>query len=319
MARFGLTGGSRVVEVASNDGYLLQYFAEAGVQVLGIDPSGDVAEAAAAKGVPTEVAFFGAATAESVRERFGKADLMAANNVLAHVPDLHDFVEGFARLLAPEGAGSFEFPHLLELIEGALFDTIYQEHYSYLSLVALEPVLGTHGLEIWDVEVLPTHGGSLRVWFGHRGAHAPTSSVASVRERERIARLDSPAGYGGFAERVRGLCDAAVRFLLDARRDGKSVAAYGAAAKGNTFLNTAGIRAGALNYVADRNDHKQGKLMPGSRIPIVGPDRIFADRPDYIVILPWNIRDEVVEQLGEARNWGGRFVTFVPELEIWTA
>lgn len=317
IVRFGLTPASRVVEVASNDGYLLQYFVEHGIPVLGIDPSGDVAEAAIAKGVPTEVAFFGAKTGARARERFGAADLMAANNVLAHVPDLHDFVEGFARLLAPGGAGSFEFPHLMRMIEGAQFDTIYQEHYSYISLVALEPVLNAHGLEVWDVEELATHGGSLRVWFGHRGAHAETPAVEGIRAAERAAGLHELAGYAGFAERVRAIADASVRFLLDAARDGKSVVAYGAAAKGNTFMNTCGVRRDLIRFVADRNVHKQGKLMPGSRVPIVAPERIEAERPDYVVILPWNIRDEVAEQLAGIRAWGGRFVTFVPELRVF--
>lgn len=317
--KFRLDGASRVVEVASNDGYLLQYFVRAGIPSLGVDPSEDVAAAASARGVPTEVAFFGAETADSLRDRFGRADLISANNVLAHVPDLHDFVEGFARLLAPDGAGSFEFPHLLELIRGAQFDTIYQEHYSYLSLVSLEPVLQSHGLEVWDVETLHTHGGSLRVWYGHAGRRVPASSVEAVRASERLARLDSLEGYRGFGDRVEAICGAASRFLLDAREEGRKVAAYGAAAKGNTFLNTAGIRAGALSFVADRNPQKQGRLMPGSRIPIAAPDRIFAERPTYVAILPWNIADEVAEQLKDIRSWGGRFVTFVPELRIWPA
>lgn len=317
IARFGLDASSRVVEVASNDGYLLQYFVERGIPVLGVDPSGDVAEAAIAKGVPTEVAFFGAETGARVRARFGAADLMAANNVLAHVPDLHDFVEGFARALAPGGAASFEFPHLMRMIESVQFDTIYQEHYSYISLVALEPVLKAHGLAIWDVEELPTHGGSLRVWFGHAGAHAATPAVAAVRTAEHAAGLDALAGYGGFAERVRAIGSAAVRFLLGAERDGKKVAAYGAAAKGNTFMNTVGIGRDLIAFVADRNAYKQGKLMPGSRIPIVGPGSIDAERPDYVVILPWNICDEVAEQLAGIRGWGGQFVTFVPELRVF--
>jgi len=317
IARFVLSPASRVVEIASNDGYLLQYFVRRGIPVLGIDPSGDVARAAIAKGVPTEVAFFGAQTAADVLARNGHADLMAANNVLAHVPDLHDFVEGFARLLAPDGAGSFEFPHLLRLIDDALFDTIYQEHYSYLALVSLEPVLRAHGLEVWSVDELTTHGGSLRVWFGHAGAHDVDRSVEATRSAERAGGLDTLAGYRDFAPRVRAICDAAQRFLLDATREGKKVAAYGAAAKGNTFLNTAGIRREAIEFVADRNTSKQGALMPGSRIPIVAPERIVAARPDYVVILPWNLRDEVAEQLDEIRGWGGRFVTFVPELAIW--
>jgi SAM-dependent methyltransferase len=319
IARLGLGARSSVVEIASNDGYLLQYFVRRGIPVLGIDPSGDVAQAAIARGVPTEVAFFGAETASAVLARDGAADLMAANNVLAHVPDLHDFVEGFARLLAADGAGSFEFPHLLRLIDGALFDTIYQEHYSYLSLVSLEPVLRAHGLEVWAVEELPTHGGSLRVWFGHRGAHPIEPSVEAIRAAEHAAGLDALAGYGGFAERVRAICDAAVRFLSDAARDGKTVAAYGAAAKGNTFLNTAGVRRDAIAFVADRNTAKQGRLMPGTRIPIVAPERIDETRPDYVVILPWNIRDEVAGQLEGIGAWGGRFVTFVPEPTVWPA
>ncbi len=317
IARFGLTASSRVVEVASNDGYLLQYFVERGIPVLGIDPSGDVAEAAIVKGVPTEVAFFGAETGARVRAEFGAADLMAANNVLAHVPDLHDFIEGFARLLAPDGAGSFEFPHLMRMIESAQFDTIYQEHYSYISLVALEPVLREHGLEVWDVDELATHGGSLRVWFGHTGAHAVTPAVGGIRAAERAAGLNDLAGYGGFAERVRAIGNASVRFLLDAARDGKKVAAYGAAAKGNTFMNTCGIGRDLIDFVADRNAYKQGKLMPGSRIPIAAPERIDADRPDYVVILPWNIRGEVAEQLAGIRAWGGKFVTFVPDLRVF--
>ena len=315
--RFGLGPESKVVEVASNDGYLLQYFVARGVPVLGVEPAGNVAAVAREKGVPSEVAFFGRATADRLRAEGHAADLMAANNVLAHVPDILDFVAGFQVLLKPEGAGTFEFPHLLRMIEHKQFDTIYHEHFSYLSLGVVSGILERSGLRVFDVEELPTHGGSLRVFFCHSASrHARTPAVEKILEAERAGGLFSGAGYARFAEAVVAIKCASLDFLIAQRRAGKRVCGYGAAAKGNTFLNYCGIGPELVAAVADRSPHKQGTLLPGSRIPVVSPEALLAMRPDYLLILPWNLKAEIMQEMHAIREWGGQFVTAIPLLAI---
>ena len=316
-ARFGLDANSQVVEVASNDGYLLKNFVAAGIPALGVEPAANVAEVARSRGIPTEVAFFGAETARRLAAQGKSADLLAAKNVLAHVPDINDFVEGVRILLKPEGVFTVEFPHLLNLIKDVQFDTIYHEHYTYLSLVAVERIFARHGLRVFEVEEVPTHGGSLRVFACLTGAsHAEMPGVAAVRAKESAAALDRPEGYAGFQARVEKVRDDLLAFLKKAKAEGKSVAAYGAAAKGNTLLNYSAIGTGQIGFVVDRNPAKQDKLLPGSHIPVRAPEAIDEARPDYVVILPWNLRDEVVKQLAYIRSWGGRFVTAVPELHV---
>lgn len=289
--RFGLGPDSKVVEVASNDGYLLQYFAERGIPVLGIEPARNVAKVALARAIPTEVMFFGRATAQKLKADGHAADLMTANNVLAHVPDIIDFVGGFNILLKPEGVATFEFPHLLRLIEGMQFDTIYHEHFSYLSLGVVREVMSRSGLRIFDVDVLTTHGGSLRVFVCHRDSGQPEQpKVAALLEEEREAGLFRAEGYSGFAEKVAAIKCEALDFLIRARREGKKVCGYGAAAKGNTFINFCGFGPELLPLVADKSPHKQGTWLPGSRIPVVAPERMLALRPDYVLILPWNLK-----------------------------
>lgn len=317
--RLGLNAESHVVEVASNDGYLLQYFAAEGIPCLGIEPTHSTAEAARARGIESIEEFFGVALAERLVAEGRSADLTVANNVLAHVPDINDFVAGFARLLKPAGVATFEFPHLLRLIEESQFDTIYHEHFSYLSLLAVERIFAANGLTVVDAETLPTHGGSLRV-FARRSDSNPgpaSEQVVALRAAEAAAGLESSAFYEGLQTRAEAIRDALLLFLIEAKRTGKSVAAYGAAAKGNTLLNFAGVRPDLLPYVVDLNPAKVGKYMPGSRIPIVDEAHLIADRPDYILILPWNLKDEITGQLVVAREWGGQFVVAVPKLSIW--
>lgn len=317
--RWGLGAESLVVEVASNDGYLLQHFVSAGIPALGVEPSVSVAAAARERGVPTEIAFFNRETARRLVSEGKAADLAVANNVLAHVPDINGFVAGFAELLKPSGVLSIEFPHLLRLLGETQFDTIYHEHYFYFSLATVTRVLARHNLVIFDVEELPTHGGSLRIWAG-RGdgpARAETERLHRVRAAEAEAGIDDSPIYRAFAERA-GARIAAVRGFLDrARAEGRTVAGYGAAAKGNTLLNAAGAGADDLMFVADRNPHKQGLSLPGTHVPVVTPKRLMAARPDYVLILPWNLRREIVSALEGIRAWGGRFVVAVPELEIF--
>lgn len=316
--RFRLDGGSKVVEIASNDGYLLQYFVAAGIPVLGVEPAANVAEVARAKGVTTEVAFFGAATAQRLADAGHSADLMAANNVLAHVPDLNDFVAGFRVLLKPQGVATFEFPHLLQLIGQSQFDTIYHEHFSYLSLLVVAKVAAAQGLKVIDVETLPTHGGSLRVYVARAESdHAPGPAVAATLAAERAAGLDTLAGHQGFAAKVSTIKEDLLSFLIEARRAGKRVVGYGAPAKGNTLLNYCGVKPDHLAFTVDRSPHKQGRLLPGTRIPIRAPADLLAARPDYVLILPWNLRDEIAEQMAQIRDWGGRFVVPIPRLEIF--
>ncbi|MDQ2984992.1 MAG: class I SAM-dependent methyltransferase [Actinomycetota bacterium] len=317
--RLALGPGSMVIEVASNDGYLLKNFVDTGIPVLGIEPAANVAEAAIAAGVPTEIAFFGRAVARAIAARGPAADLVVANNVLAHVPDLDDFVEGLAAVLKPAGVVSIEVPHLLRMIEGTEFDTIYHEHLSYFSLLAARDVLVRRGLRVFDVEELPTHGGSLRIWASRADAAETwpaTASVDRVLAAERAAGLAAVEGYRTFAPRVETLIAELQRFLRDAETDGARVAAYGAAAKGNTLLNAAGVTTQEVAYVADRSPHKQGRFLPGSLLPVVEPEHVRRDRPDYLLVLPWNLRDEITEQMADVREWGCRFVVPIPRLEI---
>jgi SAM-dependent methyltransferase len=316
-ARFGLGPDSKVVEIASNDGYLLRYVAAARIPCLGVEPAANVAAVAQARGIPTEIAFFGMDTARRLARAGHAADLIVAKNVLAHVPDIHDFVAGLQVLLKPDGVHTVEFPHLLNLIEQAQFDTIYHEHFTYLSVLAIERIFARHELRIFDIEEVPTHGGSLRLFVCHReAAHATTANVAAVREREIAAGLDRPGGYADFGRRVEQIRADLLAFLDDARRRGKRVAGYGAAAKGNTLFNYCGIAADRIPFVADRSAAKQGKLLPGSRIPVREPEAIATERPDYILVLPWNLRKEIADQLAPARAWGARFVTAIPHLAV---
>ena len=318
MQRFSLGSDSLVVELASNDGYLLKNFVAAGVPVLGIDPSDTVARAAEAAGVPTLVEFFGEAQARKLVAQGRSADLLIGNNVLAHVPAINDFVAGIAVILKPTGTVTIEFPHLLKLIEHVEFDTIYHEHFSYISLLAIERVFRRHGLRIHDVEELPTHGGSLRIYASHaaRSDLADSETLVRVRAAEAAAGLAEAPVYQRFAARVDACREALRQFLRDAKSSGRTVIGYGAAAKGNTLLNFCGVTATDLVCVADRNPHKQGKLLPGSRIPVISPEELLRRQPDYVLILPWNLRAEIMLQLTAVRGWGGRFVTPVPEVQI---
>ncbi len=314
--RFALTRESLVSEVAANDGYLLRYVRDAGIPCYGIEPTASTAQAARALGLDIVERFFGVELARELAAAGRQVDLVAANNVLAHVPDINDFVRGFTALLKPDGVATFEFPHLLRLLRENQFDTVYHEHYSYLSLTTVQRIFASQGLAVFDVEELPTHGGSLRV-FAQRsdtGRRAVGDAVARVLRDEAAAGLATAAGYDGFQARIDKVKDDFMAFLIEARRAGRRVAAYGAAAKGNTLMNYAGVRPDLIAFVVDRNPAKQGKYMPGSRIPIVAEDRLREARPDDIVILPWNLRDEVMQQLDYVRAWGGRFVTAVPEL-----
>ncbi len=315
--RFGLGPRSSVVEIASNDGYLLQYFQRHGCRVLGVEPAANVARVAVAKGVPSEVAFFGRDTARRLRDAGHAADHMAANNVLAHVPDINDFVGGFAILLQPEGVATFEFPHLLRQMQETQFDTIYHEHFSYLSLHVAGRILAAHRLRVFHVEHIPTHGGSLRVFACHDGAaHPKTPAVGGALAEERAAGLEGAEAYRAFAEQVVEVKSGLLRFLLDARAGGKRVAAYGAPAKGNTLLNYCGVGPELIAFTVDRSPHKQGTLLPGTRIPVHAPEALLAARPDYVLILPWNIRDEIMGQMAAVRDWGGRFVVPIPRLAV---
>jgi SAM-dependent methyltransferase len=316
--RFALTRDSLVVEIAANDGYLLQYVKQRDIPCYGIEPTHGTAKAARKKGIEIIEDFFGVMKAESLAGQGRQADLTVANNVLAHVPDINDFVRGFSILLKPQGIATFEFPHLLNLIELNQFDTIYHEHYSYLSLTNVQTLFKANGLSIFDVEELPTHGGSLRI-FAQRsdtGQKPIEASVAALQKKEDRAGMNTLAFYQGFQKKAEKIKMDLLSFLVDARQKGKKVVAYGAAAKGNTMMNFAGVRPDLISYVVDKNPAKQGKYMPGSRIPIFGEDHLKADTVDYVVILPWNLKKEVMEQLGYIRQRGGQFVTAVPELVI---
>ena len=318
VARFNLTANSHVVEVAANDGYLLQYVKARNIPCTGVEPTASTAAAARAKGIPIVENFFGVCLAKQFAAQGKQADLTAANNVLAHVPDINDFVAGFATLLKPLGVATFEVPHLLKLIAENQFDTIYHEHFSYLSLTAVNRIFAANGLSVFDVEEHPTHGGSLRV-FAQRsdtGQQTRDVRVAELLQREAQAGMLSAGYYTGFQAKTDQVTNDFLTFLLEAKRQGKTVAAYGAAAKGNTLMNYAGIRPDLIQFVVDRNPAKQGKYMPGSRIPIVGDPRLQQEKPDYVVILPWNLKTEVMQQLEYVRAWGGSFVTAVPALRI---
>jgi SAM-dependent methyltransferase len=315
--RLGLGPESLVVEVASNDGYLLQHFVARDIPVLGIEPTANTAEAARARGVPTEVMFFGDTTGRDLAARGVRADLMAANNVLAHVPDISDFVAGFGHVLKPEGVLTFEFPHLLNLIEKVQFDTIYHEHFSYLSLLAVEQVLRANGLRPFDVELLPTHGGSLRVFVCHAGSgRAETESLVALRAGEAAAGLERIETYQGFTPRVEAVRTSFRAFLAREKAEGRRIAAYGAAAKGNTFLNYCGASPADIVAAFDANPAKQGRYLPGSHIPILAPQEVATVRPDDVLILPWNLKDEIMGQLAYIADWGGRFVTASPETKV---
>jgi hypothetical protein len=318
ISRFTLNSGSKVIEVASNDGYLLQYMQQAGIPCLGVEPTAGTAQAARAKGLTIIEEFFGEQLAHTLAADGQSADLMTANNVLAHVPDINDFAKGFTTLLKPQGTATFEFPHLLRLVRENQFDTVYHEHYSYLSLLAVETIFSSQGLHIFDVEQLPTHGGSLRV-FAQRadlGEYERTKRVTEVLAEELAAGMTGTAFYTDLQGRAEQVKNDLLGFLLTAKQQGLAVAAYGAAAKGNTLLNFAGVRPDLLPYVVDRNPAKQGKFMPGSRIPIVGEAHLQRHRPDRVLILPWNLGDEVMKQLDYIREWGGQFVTAIPQLRI---
>ena len=317
VARFELGPTSQIVEIASNDGYLLQYFVGMGLSAYGIEPAANVASVAIARGIPTEIDFFGEETARRLAGEGRSADLLAAKNVLAHVPDVNDFVRGVRILLKPGGVFTVEFPHLLNLLRDVQFDTIYHEHFTYLSLLAVRNLFDRHGLAIFDVEQQPTHGGSLRVYAAHRNAgRMPHPRVAQLLEEEIGAGLDRPSGYEGFEQKVRALREGLLAFLAEAKARGRTVVAYGAAAKGNTLFNYCGITAADIGFAVDRSPAKQNKLLPGSHIPVRPVDALIEARPDYVLILPWNLVDEIVGQLPEVVAWGGRFVTAVPSIRF---
>ncbi|HTX27449.1 MAG TPA: class I SAM-dependent methyltransferase [Streptosporangiaceae bacterium] len=317
IGRLGLTAGSLVTEVASNDGYLLQHFQAAGIPVLGVEPAANVAEAARARGIRTEVQFLGAETGREIAGRYGRADLVAGNNVFAHVPDIKGFAAGLRALVKDEGMVTLEFPHLLRLIERRQYDTIYHEHFSYLSLLTSSRALETAGLRVVDVDELDTHGGSLRVYAcPEDSAGEPTARVKAVLTAEESAGLHTAAGHEGFAPAVLKIKSDLLRFLLTAADQGRSVAGYGAPGKGNTLLNHCGIRSDLLAYTVDRSPVKQGKFLPGTHIPIYAPERLAETKPDYILVLPWNLREEITRQLSYVGSWGGKLVFPIPDLEI---
>lgn len=316
--RFALGPRHHVVEIASNDGYLLQYFVQRGVPVLGIEPAANVAAVAKKKGIPSVVKFLGVKTARELAKKKKRADLLIGNNVLAHVPNINDFVGGLKILLKPKGIITMEFPHLMRLMAENQFDTIYHEHFSYLSLLAVERIFAQHGLTLFDVEELPTHGGSLRIYARHSNdASKPVGSrVVELRQREEHAGFGTLQHYLSFASQVEKTKRKLLTFLIEAKEKGKSVVGYGAPAKGNTLLNYCGVRTDFLDFTVDRSPYKQGQLLPGVRIPIFHPDKIKETKPDYVLILPWNIRDEVMQQMSFVREWGGMFVVPIPEVKV---
>jgi SAM-dependent methyltransferase len=313
-----LTPDSHIVEIASNDGYLLQYFVERGIPVLGIEPAANVAKAAVERGVPTLVEFFGQESARRLAASGQQADLLIGNNVLAQVHDINDFVAGMKIALAPRGVITMEFPHLMRLVEDNQFDTIYHEHFSYFSLLSVSQIFAAHGLTIFDVDELPSHGGSLRIYASHTEdpLRPVTPRVDVLRAREGVAGLGGLPYYGQFGERVRETKRKLLEFLIDAKRAGKSIAGYGAPGKGNTLLNYCGIRTDFLDYTVDRNPYKHGRFLPGTHIPIHPPERIQETRPDYVMVLPWNLKKEIMEQLAFIRDWGGQFVIPIPALQV---
>jgi SAM-dependent methyltransferase len=308
----------QVVEIASNDGYLLQYFVAKGLPVLGVEPAANVAEVAIKRGIPTRVEFFGEDLARRMVAEGIKADLVVGNNVLAHVPKLNDFVRGLKILLKPRGIVTLEFPHLLRLMAENQFDTIYHEHFSYFSFITVEQIFATQGLTLFDVEELPTHGGSLRIYASHTEDASRTASprVKVLRAKEETAGLTHLEGYFSYAERVKETKRKLLAFLIEAKRAGKSIVGYGAAAKGNTLLNYCGIRSDFLDYVVDRSPHKQNHFLPGTHIPIYHPDKVKETTPDFLLILPWNLTDEIIVQMEYIRAWGGQFIVPIPEVQV---
>lgn len=316
--RFGFTNDQLVVELASNDGYLLQWFHQLGIPVLGVEPAANVAKVAREKGIRTEVKFFGRETAGTLAAQYGKADLLLGNNVLAHVPDINDFVSGMKLMLAPEGVITMEFPHLQRLIEENQFDTIYHEHFSYLSFVAVNRIFAHHGITLFDVEELPTHGGSLRIFGRHTENEelAISERVGDLLQREIELGFETPEYYAAFEEKVKETKRRLLSFLIEAKRAGKSIVGYGAPGKGNTLLNYCGIRTDFLDYTVDRSPHKQNNFLPGTHIPIYAPEKIRETQPDYVLILPWNLKEEISRQMAYIRDWGGQFVVPIPETKI---
>ena len=294
----------------------MQYFLEKGIRVLGVEPAANVAAAATEKGIPTLVKFFGVRTAEEMRDRGQQARLLLGNNVLAHVPDINDFVAGMKILLHPDGVITMEFPHLAKLIELNQFDTIYHEHFSYLSLLSVERIFESHGLQVFDVDELPTHGGSLRIYARHDDGASVTEKITTLRQGEQDAGLDQLSTYAAFRDKVEATKRGLLEFLISAKSDGKRIAAYGAPAKGNTLLNYCGVRQDFIDFTVDRSPAKQGRYLPGTHIPIFAPEKIEESRPDYVLILPWNIRDEIIGKMGHIRDWGGKFVVPIPSVEV---
>jgi 2-polyprenyl-3-methyl-5-hydroxy-6-metoxy-1,4-benzoquinol methylase len=319
LERFDITGESLVAELASNDGYLLQYFLEKKIPVLGIEPAGNVAKYAIEKGIRTEVKFFGIQTARELADCYGKADLLIGNNVLAHVPDINDFVSGMKLFLKPEGTITMEFPHLMRLVERNQFDTIYQEHFSYLSFTTVAQIFRHHGLELFDVEELPTHGGSIRIFAKHveDKSKEVTPNVGKMLAVEKNEGMQSLRYYKDFTDKVKETKWKILEFLINAKRDKKTVVGYGAPGKGNTLLNYCGVRTDFIDYTVDRNPHKQGNYLPGTLIPIYHPDKIKETKPDYVFILPWNLKDEIMDQMSFIGEWGGQFVVPIPELTVF--
>jgi hypothetical protein len=317
-SRFGITKASQVIEVASNDGYLLQFFSENGIPVLGIEPAANVAKIANDAGIPTEVSFWGVETAQELKQRGIQADLLLGNNVLAHVPDINGFVRAMKIALKPHGVLTMEFPHLMNLVELCQFDTIYHEHYSYLSFGTAERIFAAHGITVFDVEELPTHGGSLRIYGKHQEdtTKAVCDRVARLRAKEVSAGYADLAVYHRFAERAVTLKRDILEFLIRVKREGKSIVGYGAPAKATTLLNYCGVRTDFIDYTVDRSPYKQGCFVPGVQIPIHSPDRIKETKPDYLLILPWNLKHEIIDQMAEIRSWGGQFITLIPEVTI---
>lgn len=316
--RFGFNSESFVVEIASNDGYLLQYFKKQGVKVLGIEPAANVVRVAESKGIPSWVNFFGTTTAQEIVRQKKQADLLIGNNVLAHVPDINDFVAGMKQALKPNGIFTMEFPHLLKLMEFNQFDTIYHEHYSYLSFLTVENIFAFHGLTLFDVEAIPTHGGSLRIYGKHdsNSNYQVTERLNNFRKKEIQAQLNKIDTYLEFSEKVRSTKRQLLQFLIKIKSQGQTIVGYGAPAKGNTLLNYCGIGIDFIDYTVDRSPHKQGLFLPGTHIPIYHPDKISETRPDYVVILPWNIKDEIMEQMAHIKDWGGQFLIPIPKTEV---
>jgi len=318
--RFPISEKSLVIEIASNDGYLLQYFAEKNIPVLGVEPAANVAQVAAKKGISSITKFFSRETAKELVAAGKRADLLLGNNVLAHVPDVNDFVEGMKILLKPQGVITMEFPHLMQLMEQNQFDTIYHEHFSYFSFLTVQKIFAAHGLTLFDVEELPTHGGSLRIYARHaedstKPVGQAVTGLCAREEAGGYARLET---YSRFAEQVKETKRKLLEFLINAKRNGKKIAAYGAAAKGNTLLNYCAIRTDFLDYTVDRSPYKQGMFLPGTRIPVYSPDQIKRTQPDYLLILPWNLKDEIIQQNAYIRDWGGQFVVPIPEVTVYS-